>query len=112
MHAHDSIAAAPTPEKVTVDDLLALQQVSDARLHPTGITVAYTVGPNVSETGQQTMPSSVWLGDVESGKCRQVSAGGTRAVHPRWSPDGSSLAFLARRQPGDPDVASAEGAGG
>lgn len=81
---------------LTIDDLLALRQVADAQIHPAGDLVAYVVADSVSEPRQQAAPSAIWIAGNEY-EPRQVSAEGTRAHHPRWSPDGGRLAFLARR---------------
>ena len=97
-HDSDSVAV-----RITVDDLLNLQQVSDAQIHPDGTTIAYVIAPNVADTGQQVIPSALWFVDVDSSANQQISAEGTRAWHPRWSPSGSRLAFLGRRSDDDRD---------
>lgn len=89
--------------RITVDDLLDLQQVSDAQIHPDGTTIAYVVAPNVADSGQQAIPSTLWLVDADRSSAHQISGEGTRAWHPRWSSDGTQLAFLGRRCDDDRD---------
>ena len=97
-HDGDSVTV-----RITVDALLNLQQVSDAQIHPDGTIIAYVIAPNVADTGQQAIPSALWFVDVDSSANQQISAEGTPAWHPRWSPDGSRLAFLGRRSDDERD---------
>jgi dipeptidyl aminopeptidase/acylaminoacyl peptidase len=91
--------------RLTVDDLLGLEQVGDAQLHPREPLVAYTVAALVTEHKQSKAASRIWLARTDGAAApRPLTAEGTRAQSPRWSPDGSRLAFLGTRESrSDPD---------
>jgi dipeptidyl aminopeptidase/acylaminoacyl peptidase len=84
--------------RVTADDLLGLQQVGDAQLHPDGERIAYTVSAVVTETTESKGASRIWLTDRAGSTPRPLTATGTRAASPRWSPDGATLAFVGSRE--------------
>ncbi|MEX1158990.1 MAG: prolyl oligopeptidase family serine peptidase, partial [Thermomicrobiales bacterium] len=84
--------------RLTPDDLLNLQQVSDARLHPDGNRIAYTVSAVVTEAKASKAVSRIWLTTVGGSDPRPLTSDGTRAGSPSWSPDGATLAFLGSRQ--------------
>lgn len=94
---------SPEPARLTIDDLLDLQQVSDAQIPAQGDRVAYVVADNASAHHERKPASRVWLVDIESPSPRPLTAAGTRAHSPRWSPDGASIAFLGNRDPQGPD---------
>lgn len=85
-------------DRLTVDAVLDLQQVSDARMHPDGERIAYTVSAAVTEPKKMKAASRVWLTGPSGVDPRPLTAEGTRAHSPRWSPDGKTLAFLGSRE--------------
>ena len=87
---------------LTIDDLLGIRQVSDAQLHPDGTPIVYVVSSAVTEYKQHSGTSELWMTDGES-EARQLTATGTHAHFPRWSPDGSRLGFIGRRAGGETD---------
>jgi len=80
---------------MTLDDMWSLRSVRDLRISPDGQTVAYVVG-HVDEEHNRAH-SAIWLADLCSGQARQLTNGATRDEQPRWSPDGSFLAFVSVR---------------
>jgi dipeptidyl aminopeptidase/acylaminoacyl peptidase len=87
-----------TPAKrLSVEDILNLQAVSDAQIHPEGRLIAYVVGANVTEAHQSQAPARIWLAGNDHDP-RPITADGTRARAPRWSPSGRMLAFLGARE--------------
>ena len=79
------------------ENLYELTWVADPRLSPDGATVAYVVWSLDREANDYR--SAVWMAPVDgSAPPRKVTAGERQDAEPRWSPDGRSLAQLARDQ--------------
>ena len=78
------------------DDLYELRWVGDPRLSPDGLTVAFVV--NRIDREANDYASAVWLAPVDgSAPPRPFTSGEKQDVAPRWSPDGSKLAFVSNR---------------
>ncbi len=85
------MARAPRPE-----DLYDLRIPTDLDLSPDGRFVAFSV-KSVSP-GKDGYRSSLWLATTDgSAPARQLTVGSKNDTTPRWSPDGSRLAFLSDR---------------
>ena len=82
---------------LTSDDLLNLQHVTDAQIRPDGRRIAYTVSALVTDVKQAKGASRIWQVTPDSSDPQPLTAEGTRAASPRWSPDGATLAFLGSR---------------
>jgi dipeptidyl aminopeptidase/acylaminoacyl peptidase len=83
------VAAGPTRSFVGAD-LFGLSIAADPQISPDGRTIVY-----VRRTGDvmaDRMLSSVWLIDVASGRQSPFSPQGS---NPRWSPDGTRIAYAA-----------------
>lgn len=80
-------------------DLSLLRGVADPVLQPGGDLVAYVVSrPDLDE---DVTTSAIHVHDLADGSDRRFTTGdGDRA--PRWSPDGTRLAFLRSPEPGEP----------
>jgi dipeptidyl aminopeptidase/acylaminoacyl peptidase len=77
------------------EDLTRIQFVTDPQLSPDGRRVAFVV-TTLSEERDEYL-SNIWVVDVAGGVPRRFTAGPRRDLEPRWSPDGSRLAFLSER---------------
>ncbi len=86
---------------LTADSLYRWQYVGAPEISPDGSRIAYTLVS--TDEAKDTYTSSVWLAEVASGRLRQVTFGDWRDFGPRWSPDGSKLAFVSTRR-GAPQV--------
>jgi dipeptidyl aminopeptidase/acylaminoacyl peptidase len=93
--------ALPTPtlaaEKrpMTVEDLLAVKGVSDPHLSPDGKWVVYVVSELDPKTNKSN--SDFWLVPIAGGEPKRLTTSSGSDNHPRWSPDGSQIAFVSDR---------------
>ncbi len=85
------------PRAALPDDIYRLQVPFEPRLSPDGRTVAFTV--KRSAVGLDGYRDSIWTAPVD-GSCdaRRVTLGARSDRHPRFAPDGRTLAFLSDRR--------------
>ena len=83
---------------ITFDDLINLKVVGDPQAAPGGRYVAYTVNTISLQDNRGT--TRIWLADYTSGQTRQLTDSTGSQRSPRWSPDGSTLAFISTREGG------------
>jgi dipeptidyl aminopeptidase/acylaminoacyl peptidase len=90
------IAAAPAtgPSRYfTGADLFNLEVATDPQISPDGRTIAYVRKSNDIMTDKAR--PTIWLVDVATGQQRPLLAGAGSYSSPRWSPDGTRLAYVA-----------------
>ena len=78
-------------------DLFRIQLVSDPQPSPDGQWIAYVLTTLHQEDDEYR--AAIWVAPVGPGEPRQLTSGTARDTTPRWSPDGSTLAFLSNRPP-------------
>ncbi|MDT8322808.1 MAG: S9 family peptidase [Bacteroidota bacterium] len=88
-------AAAQQRAPMTAETLWKVQRVSALTLSPDGRTAAVVVTSYDIETNKGN--GDIWLIDVATGVARQFTAGESTEGGPQWSPDGSRIAFTAKR---------------
>lgn len=88
-------AVPPVPRDLKIDDLFRIKDVGGAQVSPEGKWLAYSAGTmGLKEDKSETR---IWMVPMAGGDPIPMTAKGSSASRPRWSPDGKSLAFLAAR---------------
>ncbi|HSF33425.1 MAG TPA: S9 family peptidase [Candidatus Tectomicrobia bacterium] len=77
-------------------DLTRIHFISDPQVSPDGRRVAFVV-TTLSEDKDQYL-ANIWMVDSAGGEPRRFTTGPKRDTKPRWSPDGTRLAFLSERE--------------
>jgi len=80
---------------LTVDDLFEIQRVGDPQVSPDGQWVAFTVRSTSLE--DESSETRIWMISADGGEAIPMTAKGSSASQPRWSPDGQFLSFTASR---------------
>ena len=91
-----TLQAAPPAAKrnLQVDDLFRVKTVGDPQVSPDGRWVAYTVA--TSSLKENETETQVWMAPTDGGEPLPMTAKGTSASQPRFSPDGKYLALPGR----------------
>jgi dipeptidyl aminopeptidase/acylaminoacyl peptidase len=87
-----TLTGSPT-RTLTTRDLLALRMADDPQISPDGHQVAWVHTWIDAEANEYR--SQICLTDFRGNDTRQLTAGLGLDTHPRWSPDGTRLAFLS-----------------
>ena len=90
-----SLAAAdgPKPNRFELDDLARIVRLSSPRISPDGASIAVVVT-------RANVEKNKWIGELDlvdaaTGALRVLTRDRKGVAHPRWSPTGDRLAFLA-----------------
>ena len=106
------LAAAPAfaARPMTIADLLAAVRVSEPQLSPDGRTVVFVRATTDVATGRRN--ADIWAVPADGSAAPKMLIGGEKTENsPRWSPDGTRIAFISSRD-GAPQVYVADPDGG
>ncbi len=81
---------------ISADDLYRMELLTDARISPDGRFVIASVQRVERKTEKKY--SNLWLYPTDGAKPRQFTYGDWSDAHPRWSPDGRTIAFISNRK--------------
>ena len=87
----------PTRKKrrITAEDLYRFQLITDCQISPDGRHVVFCVQRVDKKTEKKY--ANLWIGPTDRGRARQFTYGDQTDSRPRWSPDGSEVAFVSNR---------------
>ncbi len=102
-------AFAQTKRPLTFADMISMKRVADAQIAPDGSKIAYVV--NVINKEANRGKRSIWLVSAKGGNATEFITSDKNDDTPRWSPDGSRVAFLSTRA-GAPQIFVANADGG
>src|SRR5690349_19616359 len=89
-------AASSTDAKgLTVDDMLAMQRVSDPQVSPDGKWVAFAVRDTDFDANKGRF--DVWLAAIDGSLVTRLTTHPDNDSDPRWSPDGRWVYFMSTR---------------
>ncbi|HSB36498.1 MAG TPA: hypothetical protein VLH41_06445, partial [Thermoanaerobaculia bacterium] len=86
-------ADAPKAQRFSLDDLAKIVRLSSPRISPDGASIAVVV--TRADVEKNKWIPELDLVDVATGARRVLTRDRKGASHPRWSPSGDRLAFLA-----------------
>jgi dipeptidyl aminopeptidase/acylaminoacyl peptidase len=105
-----ALNAEESKRALTIDDLFKLKRVGNPQVSPEGEWVAYTI--TEVDLEKDKSETRVWMAPVAGGDAIPMTAKGSSASAPRWSPDGKYLSFLSSRNDGKTQVWSLDRRGG
>jgi acylaminoacyl-peptidase len=88
-------ASAATSQYFESEDIFALEYANDPQVSPDGKQVVYVRNSNDIMT--DGTHSSLWLLDVKTGRQSPLFVDQFNYGNPRWSDDGSRIAFISDR---------------
>src|SRR5580765_2811532 len=86
---------AQSPRPMSIVDLLSLPRLTEPQLSPDGRDVVFTRSDADWKSGRRV--SHVWRARLDGGQPVQLTHGAENETGPRWSPDGKTIAFAAKR---------------
>ena len=93
--ASSAAHAAATRHPFTVEDMLAMERLSEPALSPDGRAIAYTL--RTTDYDANLGRTDVWVVPTDGGTARRLTAHPDRDASPAFSRDGAAVYFLSTR---------------
>ena len=87
--------AAQAKKPMSAEDLVKVRAVQDPRISPDGKWVVFTVTSQDAEKNESE--SRLFVAPMSGGEARRITSSDGSEHSPRWSPDGTRLAFISTR---------------
>src|SRR5579884_685923 len=88
-------AGAAAKKRIAPMDVFELRTVADPQISPDGKHIVYQI--NFSDIQSDTRYSNLWMINFDGTGNRPITSGNYHDSMPRWSPDGSRVAFISNR---------------
>src|SRR5260370_33727809 len=92
---------AQSPRPMTLVDVMNVPQISDPQVSSNGRQILYVRSEPDWKANRRT--GHIWKVNSDGTGAAQMTSGTDGENSPRWSPDGSTIAFIAKRDTG-PDA--------
>ncbi len=83
------------PAAYSIEQAIALRPITDLQFSPDGHRLAFTVSRAPKDS---TREQEIWMLNVQSRNTWRFAHSRKSSRIPRWSPDGSELAFVSDRE--------------
>jgi dipeptidyl aminopeptidase/acylaminoacyl peptidase len=88
-------AAAPVPHPFSARDLVSFERLGEPQPSPDGQWVVFTV--RSYDWDANSTRTNLWLVSIDGKTLRPLTTAKATDTSPRWSPDGTTIAFLSNR---------------
>jgi len=90
-----AIVPATAQRRISLDDLIRLQNVSNPRVAPDGKSVLYTV--SIADPAADRRQTDIWMVSWDGSQTVQLTYSPQGESAAQWSPDGKFISFLSSR---------------
>src|SRR5581483_7018614 len=95
---------------LTIEDIATMPAISSPRISPDGKQIVYVL--TTADMERSVYQSDLWRIGADGSNDTRLTFSGANDDHPRWSPDGSKIAFLSDRDGGRDAIWMLDAAGG